>query len=123
MPTNADGLRERSRRFAVRILKFVKTLSADPAGQTVAGQLGKAGTSVSANYHAAGRGRSRAEFIAKLGIVVEEADECQRWLEIARDAGLSSGEELEWLLSEASQLRAIFSAALKTARRNHYGKD
>jgi four helix bundle protein len=76
---------------------------------------------VSANYHSAGRSRSRAEFIARLGIVVDEADESVHWLSVTRDSGTANGQELDWLLDEGAQLRAIFSASLATARRNHRG--
>ena len=74
---------------------------------------------MSANYRSAGRARSRAEFIARLGVVVEEADESAHWLAVIRDAGLSNHEDLRWLLEESNELRAIFSAALKTARSNY----
>ena len=118
MPSNADGLRARVRNFATRVLRFVRTLPRDPAGTTVAYQLARAGSSVSANYHSAGRSRSRAEFIARLGVVVDEADESVLWLTKTKDSGIASGAELEWLLDESRQLRAIFGASLKTARRN-----
>ena len=119
MPSQADTLRARVRQFAIRILKFVRTLPRDPAGDTAARQLARAGTAVSANYHATGRARSRAEFIAKLGIVVEEADETEHWLSVIRGSDLAAGQELEWLLRESGEPRAIFSASLRTARLNH----
>jgi four helix bundle protein len=121
MPSQADALRARVRQFAVRILKFVRTLPRDPVGDTAARQLARAGTAISANYHATGRARSRAEFIAKLGIVVEEADETGHWLSVIRESDLAAGQELEWLLCESGELRAIFSASLRTARLNHAG--
>jgi len=75
-------------------------------------------TSVAMNYRAAGRGRSRAEFIAKLGIVVEECDESVGWLELIAELELSTGAELGWLQGESQELLAIFAASQKTAKRN-----
>src|SRR6266850_1922801 len=82
MSSQADELRARARRFAVRILRFVRTLPRDPATDAVVRQLARSSTSVSANYRAAGRARSRAEFIAKVGVVAEEADEAEHWLAV-----------------------------------------
>jgi four helix bundle protein len=70
------------------------------------------------NYRAAGRGRSRAEFIAKLGIVVEECDESVGWLELIAELELSQGPELDWLQRESQELLAIFAASQKTAKQN-----
>ena len=91
----------------------------DPAGDAVARQPVRSGTGESANYRAARRARSRAEFIAKLGGVVEEADETEHGLGLVRDAGLSAGKELEWLIAESRELRAIFVRSVTTARSNH----
>jgi four helix bundle protein len=111
-------LRSRARDFALASLKFYRTLPRTPDAQVPGVQFLKAATSVSANYHAARRGHSRAEFIAKLGIVVEEADESVVWLELLRDGRIANDLAL---LSEAKQLRSIFGKALGTARRNHRG--
>jgi four helix bundle protein len=119
MAEQTDALRARVKAFAVRILKFVRTLPGDPAAQGVARQLARSGPAVSANYHSAGRARSRAEFIARLGVVVDEADESQHWLFVIRESGIASGPEVEWLHKESGELRAIFSAALRTAKRNN----
>ena len=119
MPTAADELRARLKRFAARVLVFVKALPSDPATAAVVRQLAKSGPSVSANYHSAGRSRSRAEFIARLGTVLDEADETVGWLELMKDSGLASGQELEWLIDESRQLRAIFVRSVTTARSNH----
>ena len=123
MASEADALRARCKRFAVRVLRFVRTLSHDTPLDTVGRQLARSGCGVSANYHSAGRSRSRAEFIARLGVVVDEADESEHWLVVLRDGRLAAGEELDWLLGEAGELRAIFSASLSTARRNHRGNN
>ena len=78
----------------------------------------RSGTSVGANYRAAGRSRSKAEFIAKIAIVVEEADETVFWLELLGDGGVVKPESLQELIREANELAAIFAAALQTAKRN-----
>ena len=119
MNERAEQLRRRAKRFAIRILKFAKGLPKDPATTTVAHQLARSGSSVSSNYHACCRARSRAEFIAKLGVVLEEADETEHWLDVLSAAGLASGGELDSLLAESRELRAIFKASVDTARRNH----
>ena len=94
----------------------------DPSSQVLARQLTGSGTAESANYHAARRGRSRAEFIAKLGVAAEEADETEHWLRLIADTHIvstTSGlRELGWLADESRQLRAILVAAVKTARAN-----
>jgi four helix bundle protein len=121
MNEQAEQLRQRARRFAVRVLKFVRTLPTDLATVEVARQLAKSGPSESSNYRAACRARSRAEFIAKLGLVVEEADETEDWLEVLHESGVGRGSELDWLRGESRELRAIFKSSLDTARRNHQG--
>ena len=94
----------------------------DPASQVIAKQLTASGTSQSANYHSARRGRSRDEFIAKLGVAAEEADETEHWLEVIRDAHIISTaaglRELDSLADESRQLRAILVASVRTARAN-----
>jgi four helix bundle protein len=119
VPSRADELATRVRRFAVRAVKFVRKLPRDPPIDTIARQLAKATTSESTNYRAARRARSRAEFVAKIGTVAEEADESEHWLEVLRESGLGSGNEFDWLLNESRELRAIFVASAKTARANH----
>jgi four helix bundle protein len=86
--------------------------------QELGRQLLRAGTGVSANYRAAGRARSRKEFIARLSVVVEEADESEHWLDLLDEAGLGTGAELDALKDEAAQLRAIFYQSIVTARAN-----
>jgi len=113
-----DELRRRATAFTIRTLQFVKTLPGDIASRTVAQQLARSGASVSANYHAAGRARSRREFVARLGIVLEEADETEHWLGVLDDGHFASSAELSDLRREARELRAIFRAALTTARAN-----
>src|SRR4030095_1644908 len=86
------------------------------AADAVARQLARSGPSVSSNYHSAGRSRSHAEFTARLGIVADEADETEGWLDQLKSAGLATGEELDWLLDESRELRAIFVQAARTAK-------
>jgi four helix bundle protein len=119
MATQADLLSERAERFTVRVLTFVRTLPREPAVDGIARQLARSGPGVSSNYRSSRRARSRAEFIARLGIVVDEADETEHWLSVLMKSGLAAGTELEWLLRESAELRAIFSKSLTTARANH----
>jgi four helix bundle protein len=79
-------------------------------------QLLRSGTSVGANYRAAGRSRSKTEFVAKIGTVLEEADAPVFWLELLRDGSIIDAKLLESLISEANELAAIFAAAQRTAR-------
>ena len=109
-------LRARTKRFAIDVIRLSRELPATLDGRTTGGQLLRAATSVAANYRAACRGRSRAEFIAKLGIVLEEADESLLWLELINEADVASGPKVERLLKEADELTAIFTTSIKTAK-------
>ena len=109
-------LKDRTKRFAVDIIQLCRELPATLDGRTVGQQLIRCGTSVAANYRASCRARSRAEFIAKLGTVEEEADESLFWLELAIDSRLVSVERAKRLLCEADQLTAIFVSSVKTAK-------
>lgn len=118
-----EEMKQRTKTFALRILKIVDRLPRGVAGRTVAGQLARAGTGLAANYRSALKGRSKAEFIAKLGIAEEEADECQFWLDLALDAfparELGSPEsEVRSAFKEACELTAILAASRKSAQRN-----
>ena len=112
---NADDLKKRTKRFALRILKLVSALPNTVQGRTVGGQLARAGTSVGANYRAACRGRSKAEFVAKLGIVIEEADESGFWLELIIEGELLRAELVQPLLDEANELTSIMTRSHMTA--------
>ena len=109
-------LKKRTREFAVRVMRLVDELPKKTSGRAVAGQLVRCATSVGANYHIACRARSKAEFVAKIGIVLEECDECLFWLQLIIDAGLMSAQRIRALLQEADELTAIFTASVKTAR-------
>ena len=108
-------LLERTRLFALAVLAFCRRLPRTTEAQEAAGQLRRAANSVRANYRAARRGRSRAEFQAKLGTVFEEADECAGWLEYLRDGRIQDDPAL---VEEARELARIFAKAVQTARNN-----
>lgn len=109
-------LKERTKRFAVGIIRLCRDLPTSVDGKTVVHQMIRSGTSVGANYRASCRARSRAEWIAKLGVVEEEADETLFWLEVAIESGLVSDRRAEALLKEADELTAIFVSSLKSAK-------
>jgi len=115
---DSDDLKKRTKLFALRILKLVAALPNTVQGRTIGGQLARAGTSVGANYRAACRGRSRAEFMAKLGIVEEEADESGYWLELVIEGELLKATRVQSLLDEANALTAIMSSSRITAGKN-----
>jgi four helix bundle protein len=109
-------LRARTKRFAIDVIRLSRELPTTLDGRTAGGQLLRAATSVAANYRSACRGRSRAEFVAKLGIVLEEADESLLWLELISEAEVASGPKVDRLLKEADELTAIFTTSVKTAK-------
>jgi four helix bundle protein len=111
-------LLSRTKSFSLRILNLVDHLPRTMSGRAIGSQLVRSGTSIGANYRAACRSRSRAEFAAKLGIVAEEADETVYWLELLRDANLLSDGKLSELLREANELTAIFTAGRRSSSRN-----
>jgi len=107
----------RTKTFGLRILNLVDHLPRTMSGRAIGSQLVRSGTSIGANYRAACRSRSRAEFAAKLGIVAEEADETVYWLELLRDGKLLSEAKLSDLLREANELTAIFTAGRRSSSR------
>ncbi len=111
-----EDLRERTLRFALAVIKFIESVPRSLVTDVLLRQLLKASTSIGANYRAACKGRSRADFISKITIVEEEADESQYWLELLSRGGYSSSETLKDLQREAKELTAIFTASGKTAR-------
>jgi len=114
---NPDDLKKRTKQFALRILKLVAALPNTVAGRAIGNQLVRAGTAVPANYRAACRGRSKAEFIAKLGTVEEEADESAFWMELIIDGGLLKQKAVESLLTEANELTKIMARSRISASR------
>src|SRR5215510_1028672 len=106
---------DRTKRFALRVLNLVDALPRTAAGRAISTQLVRAATSVGANYRAACRSRSRAEFAANLGVAVGEADESLYWLELVRDGKLLPENKLSPLLKEADELTAILASGRKSA--------
>ena len=116
---DSHEMRARVKRFAIRVVKYVQALPRSAEAQEIGRQLLRAATGVSGNYHAAGRARSRKEFIARLSVVLEEADEAEHWLDILKQSRIGCSPDQDWLLDEAGQLRAIYQKSVKTARANH----
>ena len=111
-------LLQRTKQFALRIFKLVGALPQTIQGRAVAAQLIRSVTSVAANYRAACRARSKAEFVAKLGIVEEEADETAFWLELIIETTLLSPTKVKPLLTETSEIVAIMTSSKKTAAKS-----
>ncbi|MBY0497343.1 MAG: four helix bundle protein [Cyanobacteria bacterium] len=117
-----EELQERSLQFAIDVRPICEIVATLSGGRTAGEQLLACSSSAAANYRAACRARSRAEFISKLGTVVEESDESVYWLEYIARSGLRTPNEVESHLDEARQLRAIFAASYGTARFNYNRK-
>jgi four helix bundle protein len=111
-----EGLKLRTKTFGLRVMKLVRAMPKDAVGRALAGQLIRSGTSVGANYRSACRGRSKAEWLSKLGVCLDEADESAHWLELIMDDGMLPLPRVEPLWKEADELCAIFYAAIKTSR-------
>jgi len=114
--TQPEQLRNRTKHFALRVVRLFQALPKTDEGRVIGRQLLRSGTSVGANYRAVCRARSKKEFISKVSIVVEEADETVFWFELLVEAGVVSKLKLASLLPEANELLAIFAASLRTAR-------
>src|SRR5438552_12655951 len=119
MPSPQE-LRDRTKAFAVRIVRLYRSLPYRTDAQVLGKQLIRSGTAVAANYRAACRARSKAEWVAKIGVVVEEADETLFWLEMLMDCEIVAAERLKELLTEAHELSALFTASQRTARANRW---
>lgn len=115
-------LQQRTKSFALRVLKLIEQLPNTSGGRVLANQVARSATSVGANYRAACRARSRAEFASKLGTVAEEADESLYWLELIRDGNFVPEKKLGSLVSEADELTAIFTAGRRTSSKNQTSK-
>jgi four helix bundle protein len=111
-------LKLRTKKFALNILTLIKLIPSNKISDVLVKQLLRSATSVAANYRAACRARSQAEFISKIGIVEEEADECAFWLELIEESKVYSSVQLKDLLKEANELTAIFTSSGKTAKIN-----
>ena len=118
MNEQAEALKQRTKRFALDVIVLARAFPPAEPSWTVSRQLIRSATSVGANYRAACRARSHADFVAKIALVEEESDEAGYWLEIAKDAGLSSPTMIDPLLKEADELTAIFARSTMTARQS-----
>ncbi len=110
-----DALKERCKALALRVMSLIEHLPKSVQGKVIADQIMRSASSVAANCRAACRARSKAEFVAKLSIVVEEADETVLWLELMRDGQLLPESRIRDLLTEANEITAIMVASRKTA--------
>jgi four helix bundle protein len=111
-----DELKKRTKSFALDVMRLCETLPNTRSANVLANQLLRSATSVGANYRAACRARSDAEFISKIGITLEEADESVYWLELIQEAGIKRDEHLTRVVNEGNELTAIFVASSNTAR-------
>lgn len=116
MLDKALELQRQTKKFALSIIDLYRKLPGAVEAKVIGNQLLRSGTSVASNYRAACRARSRAEFISKIGIVVEEADETVFWLELLIEGKIADPRSVDPVLNEATELLAIFSASRSTAR-------
>ena len=112
-------LQSRTQKFHIDVIKFCNDFPKTAAGYEIAKQIIRSAGSVAANYRASSRAKSKADFINKIQIVIEEADESHYWLEVIEQALIKPGNETKRLLQEANELTAIFTATNKTAKSNH----
>jgi four helix bundle protein len=114
---NPVEMKQRTKRFALNVIKLVYSLPRGQAAEVIGRQLLKSGTSVGANYRAACRAKSSADFIHKMSIVEEEVDESGFWMELLEESGLLPAQQLQGLKAEATELLAITVASITTARK------
>ncbi|HZY39059.1 MAG TPA: four helix bundle protein [Mucilaginibacter sp.] len=115
-------LKIRTKTFALNIIKLVKALPDDRVGRVLGNQILRSGTSVAANYRSACKARSKADFISKITIVEEEADETTLWMELIMESGTLNNDLTKSLHREANELTAIFTSSGKTAKENNKKK-
>jgi four helix bundle protein len=113
---NADDMKKRTRVFALRVIRLAESLPNSPTAIAIRNQMLRCGPSVGANYRAACRARSRRDFVAKMGIVEEEADETIYWIELLIDADLIERKRVTDLLQESAEILSIVVSSIKTAR-------
>ena len=116
---DSEELKNRTKQFALRVIRLVKALPKSIHGRTIANQLIRSGTSVAANYRAVCRDRSKAEFVSKLGIVIEEADESAFWIELIIDSKLIKEKLVRELLKETNEIIAIMVSSRNTIINNN----
>ena len=115
---NQKEMKRRTKEFAKDIIRLCRKLPNNREGRLIGDQIFRSGTSVAANYRSACRGRSKAEFISKLSIVEEEADETLFWLEVIKEMKIFNYEKLDELMKENDEIIAIVVASIKTAKKN-----
>ena len=113
---NPEELKARTRAFALRVIRLAESLPETPAAKVIRNQMLRCGSSVGANYRAACRARSKAEFVSKMGIVEEEADETIYWMELLIDAEIVSRTKIADLMDEANQILSIVISSIRTAK-------
>ena len=114
--TQAEDLKKRTKQFALDVIRFARTLPETDEGRAIGRQLLRSGPGVASNYRSACRARSRAEFVARIGVALEESDESALWFEILTESEISRSAETFRLLEESNQLSAIFAASSITAK-------
>lgn len=112
----SEELKDRTKKFSIMVFRLIASLPTGRIPDTIAKQLVRSATSIGANYRSACRGRSRADFISRIQIVEEEADESVYWLELLLEAGIGDKGKIELVHKEAKELTAIFTATGKTAK-------
>jgi len=117
-----SDLKDRTKAFSIRVIKLTEAIPKSRTAEVIGRQLLRSGTSVGANYRAARRAKSAADFIHKMGIVEEEIDESAYWLELLVEAGLVQQSKLAALMKECDEITAIVVASIKTARRTRNGE-
>jgi len=115
---NTQELKDRTKEFALRVMRLVDALPKSVQGRAIASQLVRSGTSVAANYRVACRARSRAEFISRIGVVEEEADESAFWMDLIIQSKTLPSKKVLPLLNEANEIVAIMAASYISAGRN-----
>ncbi|MFH1562895.1 MAG: four helix bundle protein [Nitrospirota bacterium] len=117
---NEEEMKQRTRKFALRIIRFVESLPRGRTADVIGKQLLRSGTSVGANYRAVCRAKSNADFISKMSIVEEEADESLYWIELLVESGMVEINKVKSLMEEASELVAIVVTSIKTAKTKRF---
>ncbi len=118
---NPAAMKNRTKEFAKKVIELCRELPNNREGILIGNQLFKSGTSIAANYRAACRGRSKAEFVSKLGIVLEEGDETLFWLELIDEMEIHDGSLVGYLMQECDEITAIMVTSIKTAKRSKDG--
>lgn len=116
MKYQSDELKKRTKDFAIQIVLLWRILPRSEEARVIGKQPLRSGTSIAVNYRAVCRSRSRAEFIARMGIVLEESDETVLWIELLGETGILKKDSISTILKESNELLAIFAASYHTAR-------